>query len=280
MRVRIPDRARPAGGSDEHLTVVDQRSGWEYDFWAGGVEATRRRRVAIGLRRPHADRRRRPRVGLHRGPLRQPRRDHPRAGAAARPHRPRALPRGRLRLRRRSSTRRTGGAPLRRPHRRPREGTRFQLDMTDAEIRGARRAALEAGDPAGHGPLRHVRGRHGGSPWDLEFESGSTYTSFGYPDPMRGYRRASGASAPSADGRYHFELAEGHRLAQPPAGGGPLRDRADLLVERPRQHARRATATGERSVAETSSGGGRAAGSRGTPPLAASSAAGPRVDAR
>ena len=33
MRVRIPDLARPAAGSDRHLTVVDQDSGWEYDFW-------------------------------------------------------------------------------------------------------------------------------------------------------------------------------------------------------------------------------------------------------
>ena len=33
MRVRIPDAARAAAGSDGHLTVVDQDSGWEYDFW-------------------------------------------------------------------------------------------------------------------------------------------------------------------------------------------------------------------------------------------------------
>jgi hypothetical protein len=33
LRVRIPDAARPAGGSDGHMTVLDQRSGWEYDMW-------------------------------------------------------------------------------------------------------------------------------------------------------------------------------------------------------------------------------------------------------
>jgi hypothetical protein len=32
-RVRIPDAARPASGSDGHMTVVDQRTRWEYDFW-------------------------------------------------------------------------------------------------------------------------------------------------------------------------------------------------------------------------------------------------------
>jgi hypothetical protein len=32
-RIRIPDAAQPAGGGDAHLTVVDTRSGWEYDMW-------------------------------------------------------------------------------------------------------------------------------------------------------------------------------------------------------------------------------------------------------
>jgi hypothetical protein len=33
MPVRIPAAARAAGGSDGHLAVLDQSSGWEYDFW-------------------------------------------------------------------------------------------------------------------------------------------------------------------------------------------------------------------------------------------------------
>lgn len=32
-RVHIPKRAKPAGGSDGHLGVIDQSSGWQYDFW-------------------------------------------------------------------------------------------------------------------------------------------------------------------------------------------------------------------------------------------------------
>jgi hypothetical protein len=32
-KVRIPDAARPAAGGDGHLAVIDQASGWEYDFW-------------------------------------------------------------------------------------------------------------------------------------------------------------------------------------------------------------------------------------------------------
>lgn len=31
--VRIPFSARPASGDDAHMVVIDQRSGWEYDFW-------------------------------------------------------------------------------------------------------------------------------------------------------------------------------------------------------------------------------------------------------
>ena len=33
MDVAIPDAARVPGGSDGHLSVVDQATGWEYDFW-------------------------------------------------------------------------------------------------------------------------------------------------------------------------------------------------------------------------------------------------------
>jgi hypothetical protein len=32
-RIRIPDAAEPAAGSDAHMTVVDQTTNWEYDFW-------------------------------------------------------------------------------------------------------------------------------------------------------------------------------------------------------------------------------------------------------
>ena len=32
-QVRIPAQARPAGGSDAHMSVIDQDAGWEYGFW-------------------------------------------------------------------------------------------------------------------------------------------------------------------------------------------------------------------------------------------------------
>jgi hypothetical protein len=33
MEVHIPDAARPAGGDDGHLAVIEQHTGWEYDLW-------------------------------------------------------------------------------------------------------------------------------------------------------------------------------------------------------------------------------------------------------
>jgi hypothetical protein len=36
MRIHVPEGAQPAGGygTDAHMTIVDQWSGWEYDLWA------------------------------------------------------------------------------------------------------------------------------------------------------------------------------------------------------------------------------------------------------
>lgn len=31
--IHVPDGAAPSGGSDAHLTVIDQLTGWEYDLW-------------------------------------------------------------------------------------------------------------------------------------------------------------------------------------------------------------------------------------------------------
>ncbi|UJA19985.1 hypothetical protein HJD18_07010 [Thermoleophilia bacterium SCSIO 60948] len=33
MQVRIPAEAQPAAGGDGHMAVIDQATGWEYDFW-------------------------------------------------------------------------------------------------------------------------------------------------------------------------------------------------------------------------------------------------------
>jgi len=33
MKIRIPSKALPAGGSDAHMAVIDAASHWEYDLW-------------------------------------------------------------------------------------------------------------------------------------------------------------------------------------------------------------------------------------------------------
>ncbi len=33
LQVRIPNQAKPAAGGDGHMSVIDQQTGWEWDFW-------------------------------------------------------------------------------------------------------------------------------------------------------------------------------------------------------------------------------------------------------
>ena len=89
--VRIPAAARPATGSDHHLAVIDQSTGWEYDLWLvqskPPLGGNARRRV----RRSHADRRDRAAGQRDGGPLRARGRDHPRARAGSRHDQPCAV---------------------------------------------------------------------------------------------------------------------------------------------------------------------------------------------
>lgn len=46
--VRIPAAAQAAKGSDGHMTVIDQQSGWEYDFWTVRSKGPNGGRIDIG----------------------------------------------------------------------------------------------------------------------------------------------------------------------------------------------------------------------------------------
>ena len=205
MRVRIPERARPAGGSDAHLAVVDQRSGWEYDLWeveskpSGGGELVtgyggRTRIDGDGLASDATAAHFGLLAGMIRAPeLRRGRIDHALflvadcdSGEIVYPARGRGAPCGD----------RTDA---------PAQGMRFQLDMSDAEIRALDAPRWKRGILRALARYGMFLGDTGGSPWDLEFESGSTYTSFGYPDPIAEYAKRIGISQED-DGRYHFEL--------------------------------------------------------------------------
>ena len=184
MQVRIPDGARAAGGSDGHMAVVDQAGGWEYDFWqvkskpAGGGTLTiswgGRTRMgtddADGLGSDATA----ALFGLMAGVIR-----YPEMAAGNINHalfliikcaRGKVYPAQGL------------GADCADGHA-PAMGQHLFLDMSDDEI-----AALNAPDwqrtilraMAHYGMFV---GDTGGSPWGVEFESGSTYTSFGQADP-------------------------------------------------------------------------------------------------
>ena len=48
----------------------------------------------------------------------------------------------------------------------------------------------------------------GGTPWNIWFESGASYTSFGRRDPMVSFARDAGLRR-SSDGTYYFDWASG-----------------------------------------------------------------------
>jgi hypothetical protein len=186
MKVRIPDAARPAGGGDGHMAVVDQAGGWEYDFWqvkskpqgGGTITISWGGRTAIGT--PDADGLGSDANAAHYGLLGGIIRyqeiaaghiDHALfliikcdGGGIVYP----ASGKG--------SACADGSVA-------PQEGSRVFLDMSDAEI-----DALEAPlwKKAIFRALAHYGafvGDTGGSPWGVGIESGSTYTSFGLPNP-------------------------------------------------------------------------------------------------
>ncbi|MBN1530617.1 MAG: hypothetical protein JW895_16255 [Thermoleophilaceae bacterium] len=209
MRVRIPDRAEPAAGSDGHLTVVDQDSGWEYDFWQVRRKPRGGGRLAIswgGRTRIDGDGLGSDANAAHYGSL---------AGII----RAEEMRRGRIdhalfMLVRCDSGRKVypaQGLGLECDDKRgaPSQGTRFQLDMSPGEIDSLRipewrktilRAMAEYG--------LYVGDTTGGTPWNIWFESGASYESFGRPDPMVGFAKRAGIRR-SSDGSYYFDWASG-----------------------------------------------------------------------
>jgi hypothetical protein len=207
MTVRVPDAARPAAGSDHHMTIVDQATGWEYDLWnvtskpAGGGTLSfgwggRTRIDGDGLGSDATAARFGNLAGIIRAQEMQAGRiDHALfmvincdAGAYVYP----ALKAGR------ACADRTSAAPM---------GSRFQLNMSSAEIE-----ALAV--PAWKKTILHAMAEYGmyfgdtgGGGFGLQFESGSTYTSFGYQDAMVTFAAQNGV--PLYQGKYIFDLKTG-----------------------------------------------------------------------
>lgn len=216
LTVRIPDRAQAAAGGDGHLAVVDQASGWEYDFWqvrskpAGGgvltVSHGGRTRIdgdGLGSNATAAW------FGLAAGMLR---------GAE--------VASGQVEHALFGTVKCTAGFSVYPAHTgtaanacadfglsneaAPPLGARLQLAMSDAEIDALaappwKRSILRA--LARYGIL--IGDTNGGNAaWGLVAESGSSYTSFGVPDPWVAVAEEARLS-PFDGGRYAFDVASG-----------------------------------------------------------------------
>ena len=193
--IRIPDAARPAAGVDAHLTVIDQDSGWEYDLYkvrskpaGGGVLELRwggRARIdGDGLGSDATAAGFANLAGLTRAAeLAAARIDHALfltvhcdAGIAVYP----ARKPGRSCA---AINEPTDGAPA--------MGAHLQLAMSAEQITALpvpqwKKTVLRA--MADYGMFV---GDTGGGSWGLKLQSGSTYTSFGHPDPLLEFARAN-----------------------------------------------------------------------------------------
>lgn len=206
--VRVPDAATAAAGSDGHMTVIDTASGWEYDLWAVKSKERGGGRLDFGWGgRTRVD-----------GPGNGSGATASGFGNLAGIIRAQELAAGEIRhalfmVVKCSSGGKvypvTGGAGSACDDRSgaPPMGSRFQLDMSDAEIAvlpvpGWKKTILRA--MARYGMYMGDTGSGG---WGIQMESGATYTSFGYEDPLVTFARSVGA--PRFDGNFVLNIRDG-----------------------------------------------------------------------
>jgi hypothetical protein len=194
-RIQVPDEAIVPGGSDGHVTVVDQRTGWEHDLWrvkeipeGGGTlsfawggktridgDGLNAQGNAAGfgemaglirieeLEAAHIDHALFLSINCDSGGFVYPAEQNGRSCS-------------------RIGEPNDGAPPM---------GTRFQLDMSEAEI-----DALDA--PDWKKAILRAMARYGmyvgdtGGTWALKDEGGITYTSFGYEDRWAEFAKKEG----------------------------------------------------------------------------------------
>lgn len=224
-RIHVPRQARPAGGDDGHMTVI-QPDGMEYDLWQvqSGPRHRGRLRFGWGGRLPiEGDGRRSgataaefgSAAGIIRGAeLRAGRIDHAlalvvrctaadlRFGFGVRPAARHDPGSSFVYPATKGATVCRGGAKNAPP-----AGARFRLRLTERQLASLRapvwkrtilRALVEYG--------AYVTDT-GGSGFSLLMESGSSFTSFGAPDPIVEVAQRSGV--PRVDGTYALDFASG-----------------------------------------------------------------------
>jgi hypothetical protein len=207
-QVRIPDQAQPAGGSDAHLSVVDQASGIEYDLWgvqskpAGGGTLTFRwgGKTSIdgnGLGSDAVA----AQYGTAAGVLR--------AEELASGHINHALFLG---VHCDSGSwvypATKGGDPCPDRTNAPAEGTRFQLAMSDDQINALPVPTWKKTILTAIAHYGMIVGDTGGS-WGIAQESGAVYTSFGQPDKWVTLARQYNLPYYAGDQDYIFNLNNG-----------------------------------------------------------------------
>jgi hypothetical protein len=207
-QVRVPAGARPAGGSDHHMTIIYGRH--EYGFWEAQVSGrtinvSSGRKISLGGSGLAASATA-ARFGGLAGVIRAP-----------------EMEAGRINLALFMAVNCTDGRgvfPAAQvsegecddPRDAPSLGTRFQLNMSNSQIN-----ALKV--PRWKKTILTAMARYGmyvgdvtGSPWTFQFESGSTYTSFGYQDAMVTFAKRAGV--PRSGGAYVFNLSSGVNWAR------------------------------------------------------------------
>ena len=222
MQVRIPAQARPAGGSDAHLAVIDQAAGREYGFWeteslpAGGgtLYIGHGGYTPIGTSGA---------LGIGSSSLSNAV-TAAHFGLAAGVVRPEELAAGQINHALFMVVKCTNGTyvwPARGPGvgrtcssmglsnaDAPALGQHFYLDMTDAEI-----SALPI--PTWKKTILRAMARYGmfvgdtGATtlgWSIVVQSGSSYTSFGQADPWVSLAKQYGIA--SYSGKYYFDLKD------------------------------------------------------------------------
>ena len=217
-RVRIPNLARPAAGGDAHMAVIDQRHGVEYDFYDVITQASRRRPPGGRLGRGDEDRRRAlegTRRRGDRGRVRAQRRDHPPGGASRRGDRPRALHDRPVhaRVQRLPDRGREPGPPARAATRAGPRPRRW-VSASTSRCRRARSNALPG--PRWERTILQAMRRYGmfvgdtggGGDWGIQFESPSSFTSFGLARSLAG-PRAAARPRPVPGERRHHSLRRG-----------------------------------------------------------------------
>jgi hypothetical protein len=230
MRIRVPDAARPAGGGDAHMTIV-QPDGWEYDLWqvqskpaGGGILAFswggRLRIDGDGLRHGGTASRFGNLAGVIRAPeLAAGRIDHAlfivlrctgsstAFGYGARQH---ERDEGAYVY---PAT--SGDASCRSGVQAPPMGARLRLAMSGAQIDALHLPIWKTAILKALARYGGFVGDTGGDGIGMMFESSTTYTSLGRPDPLVAIAKANGLR--SYQGSYAFDIGSGidwHRYLQ------------------------------------------------------------------